>query len=294
MSEGEVDRITGTVTTGHEWNGIKELDTPVPRAVLLFIFVTHLWAVGYWILMPAWPLVTTYTSGLLGISQRVSVEQQLVEQQQVRQSWTGRVAELSFDQIAADEALMTKVTEAGHQLFGDNCAVCHGRGASGNAGYPDLTDGDWLWGDGSPEAIAETLRVGVNAQHDETRISQMPAFGREQMLTAPEVRSAAAYVFSLSHPDYSTAENLGLIDSGKEVFAANCAGCHGEAATGDQAAGVPNLTDSQWIYGGELENIVTSVHGGRQGHMPTWDERLSAEEIKMLAVYVHSLNTAKP
>ncbi len=294
MSEREVDHVTGTATTGHEWNGIKELDTPVPRAVLLFIVITHVWALGYWILMPTWPLVFTYTKGLLGIDQKTTVEERIIEKQSARAPWERQIASLSFPEIAADEQLMAKVVEAGHQLFGDNCAVCHGRDAGGNAGYPNLADGDWLWGDGSPAAIAETLRIGVNARHDETRISQMPAFGREQMLTGDEVRSAAAYVYSLSHPDYSTTENLSFIDAGREVFAANCVGCHGEAATGDPEAGAPNLADDRWIYGGELEQIIASVHGGRQGHMPTWDERLAPEEIKMLALYVHSLNVTTP
>lgn len=292
MSYKEVDPVSGTETTGHDWNGIKELDTPVPRAVLLFIIITHVWAVIYWVLMPAWPLAFTYTEGLLGIDQGEIVEARLREDQQVRSGWVDQVNALSYDEIAADEALMVRVTETGHQLFGDNCAVCHGRDAGGNAGYPDLTDNDWLWGDGSPEAIAETLRIGVNARHDETRISQMPAFGREQMLTGEEVRSAAAYVYSLSYPDYSTPENLDFIEGGKEIFAANCVGCHGETAAGDPEAGAPNLTDDRWIYGGELEQIIASVHGGRQGHMPTWDERLAPEEIKMLALYVHSLNAA--
>src|SRR5690606_843414 len=134
----------------------------------------------------------------------------------------------------ADEALMSRVVETGHQLFGDNCAVCHGRDAQGNAGYPNLVDGDWLWGDGSPEAVAETMRVGVNATHDESRISQMPAFGRDQMLSGQEVRATAAYVYSLSRPEYSTPDNLDRIEAGRELYAANCAGCHGETGLGDR------------------------------------------------------------
>lgn len=294
MSYKEVDPVSGTETTGHDWNGIKELDTPVPRAVLLFIIITHVWAVIYWVLMPAWPLAFTYTKGLLGIDQGEIVEARLREDQQVRSGWVDQVNALSYDEIAADEALMVRVTETGHQLFGDNCAVCHGRDAQGNAGYPNLTDGDWLWGDGSPEAIAETMRVGINARHDETRFAQMPAFGREQMLTGLEVRAAAAYVYSLSHPDYSTPENLSQIESGREIYVANCAGCHGETAIGDRDSGVPNLVDDAWIYGGDLDMIIASIHGGRQGHMPTWDERLAPEEIKMLALYVNSLNVSTP
>ena len=294
MSEGELDPLTGSSTTGHEWNGIKELDTPLPRAVLWFIFITHIWALGYWLLMPTWPLISTYTMGLLGVDQKTSVEQQIRERQAERAPWVDRVASLSYPEIQADQQLMAKVNETGHQLFGDNCAVCHGRDAKGNAGYPNLTDEDWLWGDGSPETIAETMRVGVNSRNEESRVSQMPAFGRDQLLSTQEVRQAAAYVFSLSNPDYSTVENLPRIQAGEKVFAENCAACHGENAMGDPEAGVPNLADHHWIYGGELDTIIASVHGGRMGHMPTWDERLSPNEIKVLALYVHSLNVATP
>lgn len=294
MSHKEVDPYTGTETTGHNWNGIKELDTPVPRAVLLFIIVTHVWAVIYWVLMPTWPLVFTYTKGLLGIDQRDTVEERLQANEAARSTWLDQVEALSYDEIAADETLMARVSETGHQLFGDNCAMCHGRDAQGNAGYPNLVDGDWLWGDGSPEAIAETVRVGINARHDETRFAQMPAFGREQMLTGQEVRASAAYVYSLSHPDYATPENLPQIEAGSELYAANCAGCHGETATGDRDTGTPNLVDDTWIYGGSIDMIVASIHGGRQGHMPSWDGRLAPEAMKMLALYVHSLGEGKP
>jgi cytochrome c oxidase cbb3-type subunit 3 len=294
MSAVDSDPITGQPTTGHEWNGIKELDTPVPRGVLMFLVVTHIFAVLWWVLMPTWPLGWTYTKGLLGIDQRQSVEQDVLKNQAVRSSWTAQIDSLSYDEIQADEGLMRIVSETGHRLFGDNCAACHGQDAKGRANFPDLTDNDWLWGNGDPEAIAETLRVGINSPHAETRFSQMPAFGRDQLLTAAEVRSVAAYVYALSNPEGSTPQNMEQIDAGHELFLTYCAGCHGETATGDREAGVPNLADDFWLYGGDLATIVTTVHGGRQGHMPTWDERLSATDIKLLALYVHSLNVATP
>jgi cytochrome c oxidase cbb3-type subunit 3 len=294
MSEAETDPVTGQATTGHEWNGIKELDTPVPRGILMFIVVTHLFALLWWILMPTWPLGWTYTRGLLGIDQKTTAEEAVLANQAQRAGWMDQIASLSFPDIEADEQLMAIVRETGHRLFGDNCAACHGRDAKGNSSFPDLTDDDWLWGDGQPEAIAETLRVGINSPHEETRISQMPAFGRDQLLTSAEVRQAAAYVYSLSHPESSTPDNIDQIEAGKEVFALNCSGCHGDNATGDPEAGIPNLTDAYWLYGGDLQTIITTIHGGRQGHMPTWDERLSPTDIKMLALYVHSLNVATP
>ncbi|WP_295811584.1 cytochrome-c oxidase, cbb3-type subunit III [uncultured Nitratireductor sp.] len=293
MAEVERDPFTGRETTGHEWNGIKELDTPIPRGVLMFLIVTHVWAIFWWFLVPTWPLGVTYTKGLLGIDQRTTVEAQVEDGQQQRAPWTERLASEPYDAILSDEALMQTVRDTGRQLFGDNCAACHGRDGRGRANYPDLTDDDWLWG-GGPELIEQTMRVGINTTHPESRIAQMPAFGRDQMLDREQVRSVSAYVYSLTRTDYSTPENLDRINAGREVFASTCAACHGETAEGDMEVGAPNLTDAHWVYGGDLETIIASVHGGRQGHMPSWDERLNTAEIRTLAVYVHDLGTAQP
>ena len=174
-------------------------------------------------------------------------------------------------------------------MFGDNCAACHGINAKGGYGYPDLTDDDWIWG-GDLETIAQTMRVGVNVEHPQGRVSQMPSFGRDGILDADQVSLAANYVYALSHPKFVTNANRTSIVSGREVFMANCAICHGEDARGKRDVGAPNLTDARWIYGGDIDQIVETVHGGRQGHMPTWDERLTDSDIKILALYVHSLS----
>ncbi|MGA0530795.1 cytochrome-c oxidase, cbb3-type subunit III [Hansschlegelia sp. KR7-227] len=293
MEVTERDPVSGRETTGHEWNGIKELDTPVPRGVLMFLIVTHVWAIAWWFFVPAWPLGTTYTKGLLGVEQKRTVEAKLVEVQRDRAGWTNRIETESYEAILADEALMKTVRATGRQLFGDNCAACHGRDGKGRANYPDLTDDDWLWG-GGPQNIERTLRVGINAQHPESRAGQMPAFGREKMLDRDQVGSVAAYVHSLSNPGASTPENVKQIEAGRKVFATTCAACHGEDAKGSRELGAPNLTDARWIYGGDLDTIIASVHGGRQGHMPTWDERLTTAEIRTLALYVHDLGTRAP
>ena len=293
MAEIERDDVTGRETTGHEWNGFKELDTPIPRGVLMFLIVTHIWAIAWWFFVPAWPLGQTYTKGLLGVDQQTTVEARVVEGQQQRSAWTTRLETEPYEAILADEALMKTVRDTGRQLFGDNCAACHGRDGRGRANYPDLTDDDWLWG-GGPELIEQTMRVGINTAHPDTRIGQMPAFGRDQMLNREQVRNAAAYVYSLTNPDYSTPENLDRIDAGHEVFVSTCAACHGDNGQGNVDVGAPNLTDARWIYGGDLDTIIASVHGGRQGHMPTWDERLTTAEIRTLAVYVHDLGAARP
>ena len=293
MADVERDPVTGRETTGHEWNGIKELDTPIPRGVLMFLIVTHVWAIFWWFMVPAWPLGVTYTKGLLGIDQQTTVEARVIDGQQQRSGWTTRLENEPYDTILADEALMRTVRDTGRQLFGDNCAACHGRDGRGRANYPDLTDDDWLWG-GGPELIEQTMRVGINTAHPESRVSQMPAFGRDEMLDREQVRSVATYVYSLTHPDYSTPENLDRINAGREVFVTTCAACHGENAQGDKEIGAPNLSDPYWVYGGDLDTIIASVHGGRQGHMPTWDERLTTAEIRTLAVYVHDLGTEQP
>ncbi len=293
MAVEEVDPVSGRVTTGHEWNGIKELDTPVPRGVLIFLIVTHIFAVIWWFVMPTWPLGTTYTKGLLNTNQHKIVEERLVQANAARASWVDAIETASFDEIRADPKLMGIVRSTGHQLFGDNCAACHGRDGKGGHGYPDLTDDDWIWG-GDPEMIAETMRIGINSPHPESRASQMPAFGRDQMLDRRQVVDVAAYVHSLSNPSESTSATIGSIEAGKEVFLANCAACHGEDAKGNRDLGAPNLADGYWIYGGDLQAIITTIHSGRQGHMPTWDERLSPAEIKILALYVHSLGVENP
>ncbi|CAN7341484.1 cytochrome-c oxidase, cbb3-type subunit III [Aminobacter sp. LjRoot7] len=293
MEVNERDPVSGRETTGHEWNGIKELDTPVPRGVLLFLIVTHLWAIAWWFLVPAWPLGTTYTRGLLGVDQRQTVEARVVDGQRERANWMARLEKEPYDAILADEALMQTVRNTGRQLFGDNCGACHGRDGKGRANYPDLTDDDWLWG-GGPQLIEQTMRVGINTRHPESRIGQMPAFGRDEVLDRDQVRSVAGYVYSLSHPDYSTADNVKRIQAGREVFLTTCAACHGEDGKGNRDVGAPNLTDAHWIYGGDLDTIISTVHGGRQGHMPTWDERLTKAEIRTIALYVHDLGTQQP
>ena len=293
MEVTERDTATGRETTGHEWNGIKELDTPVPRGVLMFLIVTHIWAIAWWFFVPAWPLGTTYTKGLLGVDQRTTVEERVAEGQRERSAWMARLETEPYDAIMADEALMQTVRSSGRQLFGDNCAACHGRDGKGGSNYPDLTDNDWLWG-GSPELIEQTMRVGINTAHPDSRIGQMPAFGRDEMLDRNQVRNVAAYVYSLTNPDYSTPQNVDRISAGKEVFVTTCAACHNENAQGNRELGAPNLTDAYWVYGGNMDTIIASVHGGRQGHMPTWDERLTQGEIRTLALYVHDLGTRRP
>jgi len=287
LDVGKPDPVTGQTTTGHEWNGIEELNTPVPKVVLFFLSAAALFAVGYWILMPAWPLGWTYTRGLLGIDQREVVARQVERAAAERAVWTDRVNSMSFAEVQADPALMKDVVETGRTLFVDNCAVCHGVNATGGPGFPNLAAGSWLWG-GDPEAIAETIRVGINSTNDDTRVSQMMAFGRDGVLDRGKIDDVVAYVRSLSGEadGHGDAERIA---AGREVFAANCVACHGEDAKGVLDVGAPNLTDHFWIYGGDTQSIYTTVYSGRQGHMPNWGGRLSPLDIKILALYVQAL-----
>ncbi len=284
MSVKERDPLTGHQTTGHEWNGITELNTRVPRAVWWAVGITHVWALLIWLLIPTWPLVITYTKGLLGIDQQEQVQEAVVAANLSRADWAERIAETPVEAIRADPDLMARVTGTAHALFGDNCAACHGADAAGGPGFPSLVDDAWLWG-GDADTIMETLRVGINAQHPDTRYSQMLAFGRDGILAREEIRTVVDYVQSLS----GTPAPPDRIAAGADLFANNCASCHGETGSGNTDIGAPNLTDAFWIYGGDDASMFQTVWGGRQGWMPAWEDRLSLTERKILTVYLQDL-----
>jgi cytochrome c oxidase cbb3-type subunit 3 len=288
VSTVKQDPVTGRTTTGHEWNGIEELETPIPRVVFAFLAATFVFAVICWVLYPTWPLGSTFTKGLTGFDQRNLVTEQVAKAEAgLAEQWAGKVSSMSYADIEADPALMQPVKEAGRRLFEDNCAACHGVNATGGPGFPDLAAKAWLWG-GDPETIEETIRVGINSTNDDTRTSQMLAFGRDAMLDRTQIQNVVAYVRSLSGA-LPAEGNADRIEAGKQVFADNCVACHGEDAKGSHDTGAPNLTDNSWIYGGDEQSVYTSVYSGRQGHMPHWDSRLSPLQIKLLTLYVHTL-----
>jgi len=293
MATEKLDPVTGRMTTGHEWNGIEELNTPVPRIVLFFLAAGIVFSVVYWVLMPAWPLGWTYTRGLLGMDQRNVVTRQVEEAAAERAAaWTEKVAAASYSEALADETLMRHVRETGRTLFADNCAACHGVSATGGPGFPDLTAKAWLWG-GEPETIEETIRVGINSTNSDTRISQMLAFGRDGILSREQIGDVVAYVRSFSAGGARAGDDEKL-SAGKEIFAANCASCHGEDARGNYEFGAPDLTDDHWIYGGDLQTVHSTVYGGRQGHMPNWGGRLAPADIRILTLYVYSMGAGAP
>jgi len=276
----------GPQTTGHAWDGIREYNNPLPRWWLYTLYATIVWSMGYWVLYPAWPMVSGYTAGLLGYSQRATV---LGEIEAVRHARDARgrtqLASATVAEIRADPALLRLALATGKAAFGDNCAACHGTSATGRIGYPNLQDDYWLWG-GTPEEIERTIRFGARSAHGETHLGDMPAFGRDGILTRPEVEAAATYVLSLSgKPGVAGAS----VEKGAEVFAGNCAACHGAEAKGNPEMGAPNLTDAIWLYGSAPEQVVATITGGRRGVMPAWEGRLDPATIKSLAVYVHGL-----
>ncbi|MEX2518257.1 MAG: cytochrome-c oxidase, cbb3-type subunit III [Paracoccaceae bacterium] len=284
MSVRERDPVTGYETTGHVWNGIKELNTHVPRAVWFFIIVTHLYALVAWVLLPTWPLGETYTKGLLGADQRERLETQVANAQASRAVWTDRITAEPLDAIRADADLMRAVEATAPALFGDNCEACHGANAEGGPGYPSLVDSAWLWG-GDDETVMETLRVGINSPHPDTRIAQMLAFGRDGILSRDEIRTVSAYVLSLSGGEITEDAR----EEGATLFVDNCESCHGEDAKGLTDVGAPDLTDDFWIYGKSDEALFRTIHGGRYGWMPAWEDRLTLAERKMLAIHIRNL-----
>lgn len=284
----ERDKVSGQTTTGHEWNGIKELNTPVPRLLWAFLITATIFSVTWTVLMPSWPGINGYFRGLLGVDQRVAVTQSVTEAAAERESWTSRIDSEDFATIQADEELMTIVRETGAALFGDNCAACHGTNARGTPGFPNLVAAPTMWGD-DPETVAETIRVGINGTSPETRYAQMLAFGRDHMLERADIDAVVSYVETLSQPELAAGMEADTLAYGAEVFAANCAGCHGEDARGMTDTGAPNLTDQYWTYGSDRASIRHSVYHGRAGTMPSWEGRLSPTHIKLLTLYVLDL-----
>ncbi|MCQ0972211.1 cytochrome-c oxidase, cbb3-type subunit III [Paracoccus sp. TK19116] len=286
MSVRERDPLTGHETTGHEWNGITELNTRVPRAIWWAVGITHIWALVYWVLMPAWPLVTTYTKGLLDYDDQERVERDVTEANAERATWAQALSTRAADEIRNDAALMEHVRRTAPSLFGDNCAACHGSDAAGGPGFPNLVDDAWLWG-GDAETIMETLRVGINSPHPETRFAQMLAFGETGILSRPQIRTVVDYVQSLS--GLETRATPARLSEGEAIFAENCASCHGDDATGSQEIGAPNLTDDAWIYGGGDAVMFETINEGRQGWMPAWEERLTIADRMALTLYLQDL-----
>lgn len=280
-----IDEATGTETVGHEWDGIEELDTPMPRWWLWTFFATVVFAIGYMIMYPAWPLLSSATAGALHWSSREQLDKEMAAEANRRRPVMIALAQTPIEQLPDNAKLMNAAIQGGAAAFRVNCVQCHGAGAAGGKGYPNLNDDDWLWG-GDLQSIHQTLQHGIRyAPDQQTRQGMMPAFGRDGLLQPAQINDVANYVLSLSH---KTAPNPSTT-RGSVVFGNTCAVCHGADAKGGRQFGAPNLTDQIWLYGGDKATVVETITNGRAGVMPAWSQRLDPVTVKMLAAYVHSL-----
>jgi cytochrome c oxidase cbb3-type subunit III len=285
MAKRDPRSSTDVETTGHEWDGITELNKPLPKWWLWTFYATVVWAIGYWLLMPAWPLVSSYTKGFLGYSQRERVAEQVAGAKTAKSAYRDKIAAMDLAAINNDPELLSFALAGGEAAFGDNCAPCHGRGAQGAFGYPNLRDDSWLWGDGTFAAIHKTILHGIRSGDPDTQSNQMPAFGRTGVLNEAQIADVAEFTLSLS----GKADDKAANERGAKIFATTCTPCHGADGKGNPKLGAPNLTDELWLYAGDKQTIMADIRNGRGGVMPAWITRLDPETIKELAIYVHSL-----
>jgi len=283
MAGKELDTLTGIETTGHEWDGIKELNTPLPKWWLWVFYISIAWAMVYGVLFPTWPSLSGFTSGFIGYSSRQDFDERMAALDASRAVWKDRLAAASLQQISDDPELLEIATVGGKVVFGNNCAPCHGTGGTGRpGGFPALVDDDWIWG-GTLDDIYTTIRHGIrNTADPEARLTVMPAFGADGTLTAQQIDAVADHVLALSGQGKDNPE-------GAQIYADNCVACHGDLGKGEVALGAPNLTDQIALYGSSKAAIVSQITKPKLGVMPPWSNRLSDVEIKQAAVYVHSL-----
>ena len=278
------DALTGKTTTGHEWDGIKELNTPLPKWWLYVLYATIAWSALWWLLYPSWPWLTGYFGGILGANQRLELVERMAVAEETRAQYLERIGAASLDEIAQDPELANFALVGGAAAFADNCAPCHGLGGAGQGFYPNLADDAWIWG-GTLDDIHTTILYGVRSDHEQTRLNEMPAFGALEMLGRDEISDVAEHVLALS----GRSDDPEAAARGAQLFADQCMACHGEAGEGLQELGGPALADAIWQYGGTREEIVAQIQNPRHGVMPAWVGRLEPETIKILATYVHAL-----
>ncbi|MCX8224450.1 MAG: cytochrome-c oxidase, cbb3-type subunit III [Sulfitobacter sp.] len=283
MSKRKTDDVTGTETTGHSWDGIEELNTPLPRWWLWTLYLCIIWAILYTIAYPAWPMVSGATKGLLGWSTRANVAAEITAHEGKNADLVTSLLATDMDVLPASADLNRYAVARGGAVFRANCSQCHGSGAAGAKGYPNLLDDDWLWG-GEMADIEYTVRHGIrNDQDDDAHYSQMPAFG--EMLEKGDITAVVEYVVSLSNAEFDAK----LAETGATVYSDNCAACHGETGLGDRAQGAPNLADAIWLYGGDRKALTETVKNARFGVMPAWGPRLTEADVRAVSAYVHSL-----
>ncbi len=285
MPKNDIDKVTGIETTGHEWDGIRELNNPLPRWWLLTFYATILFSIGYIIYYPAIPLINSSTMGISGETNRAILKQEMAASRQAQQAQLVRIAAEELQSIKADQELNRFAIAGGASAFKVYCSQCHGSGAQGGAGYPNLNDDDWLWG-GDLDSIYTSIKHGIRNDEDpDTRYSEMLAFGEDEILTADERNQVVEYVLKLSGREHESAMAL----EGESIFSDNCTACHGDKGTGDREQGAPNLVDAISLYGQSRDIMRAQINNPRHGVMPAWGGRLDDETLKQLTLYVHSL-----
>ncbi|MEO9168054.1 MAG: cytochrome-c oxidase, cbb3-type subunit III [Aestuariivirga sp.] len=281
----DIDEVSGVETTGHSWDGIKELNNPLPRWWLWTFYLCILFSIGYVIAYPAIPGLHGASKGVLGWSSRAEFRNEIATFDATNADTVAKIKSSSITDILANEQLRTFAVAAGASTFKVRCATCHGSGAQGSSGFPNLNDNDWLWG-GKPDVILQTITHGIRDPSDkETRISQMPAFGHDGILKPEEIVSVANFVRQISKQTADAAQAA----TGAKIFADNCAACHGDKGQGNRDFGAPKLSDAIWLYKGDFGAIEAQVTNPRQGMMPAWGSKLGEVSVKELAAYVHSL-----
>lgn len=284
MTAKEIDGVTGVETTGHEWDGVKELNKPLPKWWLWTFYACIAWGIGYMVIYPSFPGVPNIS----GYSQRATVAREIADARTAQDSYRVKLQKTALADVRKDADLLRFAQAGGAAAFATNCSPCHGRSAQGSAGYPNLADDDWVWG-GKVEEILETVRFGIRSGHGKARESAMPKFGADKLLEPAQIDDAAEFVLSLT----GKAGDKAAAERGKALYAEQCAACHGETGTGNQELGAPNLADAIWLYGGSKAQVVESIRTGRGGMMPQWEGRLDDLTLKSLAVYVHGLGGGK-
>jgi cytochrome c oxidase cbb3-type subunit 3 len=271
-------------TTGHEWDGLKEYNNPLPKWWIYVLYATMVWAGVLFLLYPSIPGITGYWHGLLGYSARAEAMTGWHDMQAKHADAMAAIAKMPIEQVAADEKLREVAIQSGRITFANNCAPCHGQNGTGRAGYPALGDDVWLWG-GKLADIEKTVTYGVRSADPKARQGDMPSFGTDGTLNAEQIGQVADFVGAW----WGVTPEGTDTGAGAKLYADNCAMCHGEKGEGNRDAGAPPLNARIHLYGGSRAAIVAQVTHPREGVMPNWDARLDPATIKSVAVYVHSL-----
>ncbi len=282
---GEKDSVTGRHTTGHEWDGLKELNTPLPKWWFWTFVATVVWGIGYAIAYPSVPWINTYFPGVLGYSQRNVVTAEVKALEAQRAGVMQKLKAVPLEEVKKDEALYAVAMTAGRVTFAENCRACHGAGGEGRPGYPALAGDAWIWG-GKLADIQQSIVYGIRSAHPETRMSQMPKFGADGILKAEEIDQVSDYVMVFYKPG---APALPGAAKGETVYAENCAVCHGDKGEGKRELGAPALRSSVHLYGDTRAAVRAQIVNPKQGVMPAWNARLDEATIRAVTLYVHGL-----